>query len=133
MASFLGHKVENVVDHDFGFTIDVSLDSNCGVFRRYHVGNNPETFGDPLGLMLWKPVPPGGCQYYNDQCCESNGGDDYACKATQCCRDFGDNPTANCMRGCLIKWDREKCARLSEPSLKCHMATEHWNTAETRG
>ena len=49
MASFQGYKIENVVDHDSSFTIDVSLDSNCGVFRRYHAGNNPYRYVDPDG------------------------------------------------------------------------------------
>jgi hypothetical protein len=51
MNAVLNYKDEKLSDYGFGFTIDVSLDSNCGVFRRYHVGNNPVNFVDPLGLF----------------------------------------------------------------------------------
>lgn len=37
----MGYKEEKLFTPEFGITIDVSLDSNCGVFRRYHVTNNP--------------------------------------------------------------------------------------------
>jgi len=33
--------------------IDVSPDSNNGVFRRYHVGGNPVNSTDPTGLVKW--------------------------------------------------------------------------------
>jgi hypothetical protein len=51
MNAVLNYKDEKLSDYGFGFTIDVSLDSNCGVFRRYHVENNPVNKKDPLGLM----------------------------------------------------------------------------------
>lgn len=41
MSSILEYKDEKISDHGFGFMIDVSLDSNCGVFRRYHFNTNP--------------------------------------------------------------------------------------------
>lgn len=44
------YKEEKIFDSEFGFTIDVSPDSNCGLFRRYHVRNNPILFSDPSGL-----------------------------------------------------------------------------------
>jgi len=50
MNAVLNYKDENLLNFDFEMTIDVSLDSNCGVFRRYHVGNNPVNIIDPEGL-----------------------------------------------------------------------------------
>jgi hypothetical protein len=57
MNAVLNYKDKNFLVSDFEITIDVSLDSNCGVFRRYHVGNNPIIRNDPLGLF---PNTPGG-------------------------------------------------------------------------
>jgi hypothetical protein len=37
MNAVLNYKDEKLSDYGFGFTIGVSLDSNCGVFRRYPV------------------------------------------------------------------------------------------------
>lgn len=37
MNAVLGYKEENLFSSEFGITIDVSLDTNKGVFRRYHV------------------------------------------------------------------------------------------------
>jgi hypothetical protein len=36
----------------------VSLDSNNGVFRRYHVDNNPVNWIDPFGLFSWHDLIP---------------------------------------------------------------------------
>ena len=52
MNSVLNYKGETFLDSDFEITIDVSLDSNNGVFRRYHVGNNPVMRIDPSGLCV---------------------------------------------------------------------------------
>jgi len=88
-----------------------------------YVGNNPINYRDSLGLMLWNPVGPEGCKYYKDRCNECGGGttgDAYSCAVYQCCKDFGYDPTVNCIRGCLIKWDKEKCSKLPEPGRsKC--------------
>jgi hypothetical protein len=54
MNAVLNYKDEKFLDCDFGSTIDVSLDSNNGVFRRYHVGNAPMKWMDPLGLIKGK-------------------------------------------------------------------------------
>jgi hypothetical protein len=50
MSAVLNHKDKNFLDSDFEITIAVSLDSKNGVFRRYHVGNNPVNWADPFGL-----------------------------------------------------------------------------------
>ncbi|MBI5674452.1 MAG: hypothetical protein HZC48_01325 [Nitrospirae bacterium] len=86
-----------------------------------YVRSNPINLVDPLGLDPYEPLPSSGCEYYKEQCnknkkCEGGDKDEYPCKAYQCCKDFGDGPTNNCVRGCLIKWDKEKCSKLSEPA-----------------
>lgn len=50
MGTFFELEEEKTTEPGFEFLIDVSLDSNNGVFRRYHVGNNPVNWIDPLGL-----------------------------------------------------------------------------------
>lgn len=50
MGTFFELEKGKTTDSGFEFFIDVSLDSNNGVFRRYHVGNNPVNFVDPWGL-----------------------------------------------------------------------------------
>jgi hypothetical protein len=45
------YKDKKTIDSEFGIAIDVSLDSNNGVFRRYHVGNNPLNRKDPKGTF----------------------------------------------------------------------------------
>lgn len=62
MNAILNYKDEKFYDYGFGFTIDVSLDSNCGVFRRYHVGNNPVNHTDPTGLHM--DCLRGGCRWH---------------------------------------------------------------------
>jgi hypothetical protein len=42
MKTVLNCKDEIFLDSGFGFMIDVSLDSNDGVFRRYRRENEPE-------------------------------------------------------------------------------------------
>ena len=51
MNAVLNYKDEKFFNSDFEITIDVSLDSNNGVFRRYLVGNNPVNYVDPWGLF----------------------------------------------------------------------------------
>jgi hypothetical protein len=51
MDAVLEYKAVKSSDSDFEMTIDVSLDSNKGVFRRYLVGNNAVNWIDPLGLF----------------------------------------------------------------------------------
>jgi hypothetical protein len=50
MDAVLENTDEKLSDFGFGIVVDVSLYSNCGVFRRYHVLNNPVNFTDALGL-----------------------------------------------------------------------------------
>jgi hypothetical protein len=50
MNAVLEYKDNKFADSSFGITMDVSLDSDKGVFRRYHVGNAPANWIDPLGL-----------------------------------------------------------------------------------
>jgi hypothetical protein len=51
MNAVLEYKDNKFADSSFGITVDVSLDSDKGVFRRYHVGGNPLNAIDPLGLL----------------------------------------------------------------------------------
>jgi len=48
---------------------------------------------------------PDVCAYYGDLC--KSCGDKYACNAEKCCRGFGDNKRANCVRLCLVAKDRD--------------------------
>ena len=60
MGTFFELEEGKTTDSGFEFFIDVSLDSNNGVFRRYHVGNNPVNFVDPLGLFWGSIITRGG-------------------------------------------------------------------------
>jgi hypothetical protein len=51
MNAFSENRKEILSDSGFGITVDVSLDSNCGLFRRYHVENKPINLTDPLGFQ----------------------------------------------------------------------------------
>jgi len=91
-----------------------------------YVNNNPVKFTDPSGL-----APRGGgtrdtCKYYDDRCnqgSKSGDRDDYACKAGDCCRSFGENIYDRCVRQCLISSD-EQCSVQSEPGrTRCRQIT----------
>jgi hypothetical protein len=58
MNAVLEYKDEFFLNSDFEITIDVSRDSNNGVFRRYHVDNNPVNWIDPFGLFSWHDLIP---------------------------------------------------------------------------
>jgi RHS repeat-associated protein len=81
-----------------------------------YANNQPINFIDPYGLKDFNPVPPSGCSYYGDRCkagvCNDEKEDMYACYAEDCCKAFGDNPKANCVRGCLIEFDKKHCSNL---------------------
>jgi RHS repeat-associated protein len=86
-----------------------------------YVHNRPVILTDPLGLyagLKYEPLPPSGCDYYS-----SRTGDEDWQKANQCCRDFGDSFTANCVRGCLIAFDATFCADRADPEArrKCRL------------
>jgi hypothetical protein len=51
MDAVLENKDEKLSGSGFGITVDVSLNSDRGVFRRYHVVNEPITKKDPFGLF----------------------------------------------------------------------------------
>jgi len=90
-----------------------------------YVNNNPIQFTDPSGL-----VPRGGgtrdtCKYYDDRCkqgSKSGVRDEYACKAAQCCRDFGEGPRDRCVRQCLISND-EFCGDVSVGRGGCRLGS----------
>lgn len=59
-----------------------------------YVANNPVKHTDPSGLSPRMEGTRQACNYYDEQC--RRGGncgnrDDYACKAGDCCRSFGEN------------------------------------------
>ena len=59
---------------------------------------------------------PQSCLYYDEQCKKSGicpSSDTYACSARKCCESFGDNPSSNCTRRCLIDFDRVNCSKYS--------------------
>jgi hypothetical protein len=53
-------------------------------------------------LQKQSPAPPSACSQYDAECAQSGKNDSYACQAGDCCRYFGDSPSANCTRGCLL-------------------------------
>ncbi len=68
--------------------------------------NPPSLTGNPYGDHIERvqySSPPGACSQYDAECGKSGDADQYACHAGPCCRAFGDNPTANCTRGCLLQ------------------------------
>ena len=80
-----------------------------------YVGQNPVNFVDPSGLSGTKE-----CEYYDKRCGKTCGVDEYACKASQCCKDFGEGSKRNCVRGCLIKYEKKHCQNLvGEAREKC--------------
>jgi hypothetical protein len=50
------------------------------------------------------PAPPSACSQYDAEC-SATPADSYACAAGDCCRDFGNNATADCIRGCLLNFE----------------------------
>ncbi len=109
MNAVLNYKEEKLVDPGFGFTIDVSLDSNYGVFRRYHVGNNPVNNIDASGLFLgmschekWDVVCEVACQGAHILACAAlcslTGPGFEACEPA-CTEVLG---ATNCMIGCNV-------------------------------
>ncbi len=95
-----------------------------GINLYIYASNNPLIKIDPKGLRDFNPVPPSGCSYYGDRCkagvCNDDKEDMYACYAEDCCRAFGDSPKANCVRGCLIAFDKRHCSHLKgEARNKC--------------
>lgn len=58
-AGILECNEQKTTEFGFEFFIDVSLDSDKGVFRRYHTGNNPVNLVDPFGLYDAPPENPG--------------------------------------------------------------------------
>jgi RHS repeat-associated protein len=75
-----------------------------------YVSNNPIRYVDPSGFGVGVPA----CDDYDRECKRRRGSksgdpnDDpmtaYACKAGNCCRDFGESPEVNCTRECLLNW-----------------------------
>ena len=85
-----------------------------------YVGQNPVNFTDPTGL--------GGieeCEYYEGRCEQTCGGDDYACKVYKCCKDFGEGAKTNCVRACLIEFDKRHCQSLAGEARKQCAKTAH--------
>jgi hypothetical protein len=50
------------------------------------------------------PAPPSACSQYDAECAATPA-DSYACAAGDCCTSFGNNATANCVRGCLLNFE----------------------------
>lgn len=111
MNAVLNCRDENLLNFDFEITIDVSFDSNKGVFRRYHVGNKPVNFKDPKGLTLpgYNYCGPGSnpdkaptndldtCCMRHDNC-YAGGGAAWN-KRNVSCTPGCDKDLCNCMKG----------------------------------
>ena len=70
------------------------------------------------GKIIWisgPASPPSACSYYDQLCAQSGNTDSYACSAGQCCRDYGNGPVSNCVRGCLIQEDQRACFSFLNP------------------
>ena len=72
---------------------------------------NPVNASDPLGLMPMWYADIGECSYYDDNCDPCN--DEYPCLTKDCCEAFGRSPKSNCIRGCLINFDKKRCINLT--------------------
>jgi RHS repeat-associated protein len=97
------------------FASEDPIRSKGGINFYAYVSNNPVTLTDPTGLLPGG-VGPEGCDYYDKRCKTACPPDPYACKAGQCCRDFGTGPKQNCVRKCLIEGDKI-CTQNSPNSL----------------
>jgi hypothetical protein len=82
-------------------------------------------FKDPLGLKSkFEPLGTEGCDYYKEQC---ECGDEYACKAYDCCQAYGNDEASKCIRGCLKKFDQLHCANLTDEVERNHCRLiAHW-------
>jgi len=52
MIAELEYREQTLMDFDLGMLGGVKLDYENGVFRRYHVNNNPLNYTDPFGLAI---------------------------------------------------------------------------------
>jgi len=92
-----------------------------------YVGGDPVNGVDPEGLKKkFDPVGPSGCEYYKKRCDECSS-DKYACKSYDCCQAFGNDDTSNCIRGCLIEFDKRNCAGLEGEARKQCRRVAHWD------
>ena len=124
MTSFLEYEEEKITDSGFEFFINVSLDSNKGLFRRYHVGNNPVNDMDPLGLYGTTD-----CSYYQKMCKE-NGGVYYCTIVPFFCENWPDRTApkfSECVRQCLQDFDKKFCHDPcnKQDSYTCKFADSH--------
>ncbi len=83
-------------------------------------------------------APKSACAEYDKECAESADTDLYACGAGNCCRAFGSNSLANCVRGCLLKhnqscrsWPimKNQCREASHIGcwIQCGQPTTPWS------
>ncbi|NDY43312.1 RHS repeat-associated core domain-containing protein [Dissulfurirhabdus thermomarina] len=102
---------------------------NGGMNLFLYAEANPINFTDPEWLRKFEPQNPSGCEYYKKRCEEGDdcSRDEYACKAYDCCKSFGENPTSNCIRGCLIAFDKRNCAHLEGEARKRCRRLAHWD------
>jgi len=131
MNHLLNNKVEKLFNSEFGITIDISPDSNNGVFRRYHVGNQPVNKIDPFGLDDLSDLDPAGTltsTLYGDYCGKgakrplnipSDDCIDEACRQHDICYQNADikiYPPFPALSGERKKCDRELCRAV----YNCH-------------
>jgi hypothetical protein len=74
------------------------------------------------GRVIWvsgpASSPPRACSECDRECANSGDRDLYACQAGDCCRSFGDNDLANCVRACLLNFN-QSCS--SWPVMKINV------------
>lgn len=131
-ARYYGPKGGRFISED-----PIGLQAGINVYA--YVEANPVNRTDPGGLYSFgpgygvlplppqgpNPLPyppncgkPGACDYYEKLCAS---GDSYGCAAAPCCRSFGNDANANCVRQCLVDQDAMECSRLPSGRIKCRV------------
>jgi RHS repeat-associated protein len=71
-----------------------------------------------LPVPTWPNWGPPSCKYYDDKCGECPS-DSHACNARKCCESFGNKPSSNCTRRCLIISDAQCTAQSGDERNRC--------------
>ncbi|GEM_PF-7075415 len=78
----------------------------AGQTDQVNQASSSQTISDTQPLTKPQPAPPSACSQYDSECTQSAGSDKYSCSAGNCCRAFGNSGPANCVRGCLLEFEK---------------------------